>query len=167
MAKLLECIEPDGKLMSTSNMPELFRPCSPIKHSSTPMIFASLTEACTHVESQVCKDPSGSITDEIIPTSHIVETSDVENHGEMNSGINELFVDQTIEVSTGTCTSQVGLQLVDPVGDVVLVENTSKDKPLSNAYVTNENEDPTFLITVEEDSTGPTSQVNGGKCSTF
>jgi hypothetical protein len=44
---------------------------------------------------------------------------------------------------------------------VVLVENTSEDKPLPNAYVKNENEDLTFLIIIEEDSTEPTSQVIG------
>jgi hypothetical protein len=109
MAKLLLCTEQDGKLLSTSNMAELFGPCYPIKHSLTLVIFASLTEACIHVESQVCEDPSVSITNTIIPTSHIIETSNVENHGEMNSRIDGLFVDQTIEVSTGTCTSHVGL----------------------------------------------------------
>jgi hypothetical protein len=126
------------------------------------MIFASLRKACTHVESMVCEDPSGSITYEIIPTTHIIETSDAEIHGVLNFGIDEVFVDQTTEMSTSTCTSQVdlnpfeeqkSLQHVDPVGDVVLVKNNSKDEPISIAYVANENEDPIFLISIEDDPT--------------
>jgi hypothetical protein len=167
MAKCLECTGSDGKLMSTSNMVELFGPCSPIEHSPTPMIFASLVEVCAHVESLVCEDLSNSITDEIIPTTHSMESPDVENHGKMKSAIDDMHVDQTFEVSTGTCISQgisnpsedqKSFQYVDPVGNVVQVENFSEDEPISNAFVADENEDPILLITDEDDPTQPTAK---------
>jgi hypothetical protein len=70
-------------------------------------------------------------------------------------------------VSAGTCISQgisnpfedqKSFQYVDPVGNVVQVENFSEDEPISNAFVANENEDPILLITDEDDPTQPTAK---------
>ena len=107
----------------------------------------------------MCENIPEHISDKVIPKAAVAETHGDEIHGEMNASIKEMStkfteiihdqempVEQSIEVTTSSCASQVHLspskeqkliQAMDQVEDVVLVKDTSDDEPISDVYVMN------------------------------
>lgn len=158
VANHLEHAETHGEHASVSDLPELFGPCSPVKHDSPLSIIASLIGACTVVDSLVCQDTSANIAVSILgemPT-RIYGT---EIHRETDLTTNEVVVgafeadsrqmmstEQTIEVPSETSAL---LQVVTYVEDLVVVEDASGDEE-ATLVVQSTFEDPIFLTTIED-----------------
>jgi hypothetical protein len=116
VANHLEHAETHGEHASVSDLPELFGPCSPVKHNSPSSILASLVGACTVVDSLVCQDTSANTAVSILgemPT----RIYGIEIHRETDLTTNEVVVGafevdsrqmmstkQTIEVPSETST---------------------------------------------------------------
>ena len=120
-------VEPFGELSPVSNMAELFRPCSPVWLSPTPVILPSLVEACTSTGSLVREETCATSVDSITC---------------------EKTIEQAIVVPLDTPTVIEGtlLDVVTPIEDFVLVEDTSDDKEVVSQVTV----DPIFLITIED-----------------
>lgn len=129
----LERAELNGEHLSASNIAELFGPCSPVKLSPKPMMFASLAEECMSVDSQVCEGISDTITNETVPSAQTVETPSVEIHEEKAFGMDEkttitsfteppqeMPVQQFAAMTGITCTSQ------EPSEELKLLEDADK-----------------------------------------
>jgi hypothetical protein len=105
-----------GEHASVSDLPELFGPCSLVKHDSPSLILASLVVACTDVDSLVYEDTSAntvvSILDEMpsrVSSSKILRETDLTSNevvvGAFEADSRQMrSTEQTIEVPSETFT---------------------------------------------------------------
>lgn len=159
VANHLEHAEAHGEHASVSDLPELFGPCSPVKHNLPSSILASLTTACTTVDSLVCQDTSANTAVSVLGEMPM-KISGTEIHRETDLTTNEVVAGafeadsrqmmstvQTIEVPSET---SMLLQVVTSVEDLVVVEDASDDEETTLVAQTTF-EDPIFLTTIEDD----------------
>ncbi|CAN6288127.1 unnamed protein product [Urochloa humidicola] len=141
VANHLECVMP-------LDMVELFGPCSPVHHSSTPSILTSLAaEVVEALDSEFHQKTS---------MKHVIEVPFGTSQTCLSTEVatTEMHLDSHIE--------QTSLQTITSVEDTVLVEDASDDEEDAlDARVTVE--DPIFLITIEDSSTYSMAEIKAGE----